>query len=277
MNWRNQICMTIYTEIRNRADLDKKITLGESTESEFIEFKREINFQDPKIHNEFALDICQFMNSLGGVILIGAVETLCALQTKKVVSSYVNANFERTSQFIYDKVLSNIHPNPSKLDICSIPINDNVSVIAINIPPVTPGIACVAENRPPYRSKFPYRTGYGKKYFSPSEVEKMLSNSNRHIAINLHKNFPLTKEIRLIPSVEKESVDSNVQWDVSCITCVLKEIMENEYTINVAGVNVNIPFSLTKDVWVTEDDKIGILLSMKLVISSDRKKINFNF
>ena len=51
---------------------------------------------------------------------------------------------------------------------------------------------------------------------------------------------------------------------------------EKELRYNVNGIDINIPFSMTKDVWLTEKARIGILLTTRLIIAADRKEIRFD-
>ncbi len=257
--------------------MDRFVRLGETEESITLEFKREFNNKKENAAEEIALDICQFSNAIGGVILIGVEEKSTPGTGKKVAHCYKNSNYGDISRFINDKVLPLIHPKPISIDIVSIDIEKNKSLTAINVTPLARGLACVAENTPPYAGKYPYRTHYGKKYFNPAEVERIMANSNRYIVIKLLEVFTTNKEVRIYPSVQKEEAKPNLSWDSKDCTVVIKCVNSSEFTLNIAGIDINIPYSLTKDVWITEDEKIGILLDIKLKISPDRRNIYFDF
>ncbi len=263
--------------IKSKRELGSLVKLGETVESIAIEFKRELDLTKRNSAEETALDICQFSNANGGVILIGVEEKSIPDTQKKVAYNYINVNYETISQFINDKVLPLIHPKSIQLDIISIEIEEKKNIVAINIAPLARGLACVALNTPPYAGKYPYRTHYGKKYFNPLEVEKLMSNSNRYIPIKLQEVFSTNREVTVYPSIIKEEAKKNLSWDTKDFTVIIKNVSGSEFTLNIAGIDINIPYSLTKDVWTTEDEKIGILLAVKLIISSDRRNIYFDF
>ncbi len=259
--------------IDSKSTLNENVTLGFTEENGQLDFKREINTKSDG--SEIALDICQFLNSMGGVILVG-VEEKIGQHNKKVATSFIDTNYEEVARFINDKVLNQIHPKGIKLNLSSIAVNSSVSILAVNIYPIAEGIACVSNNQPPFAMKFPYRTHYGKKYYSPPEASKHMSNSNRSIFIKLVELAEKHNEVRIYPDLSKENASSDLTWESTDNNVVLKNIGDYEYTINTCGIDVNIPFSLTKDVWITEKSEIGILLGMELIVSSDRKEIFFN-
>ena len=88
--------------------------------------------------------------------------------------------------------------------------------------------------------------------------------------------FSQDKEVALYPSISKKEADRNLSWDSKDSTVILKEVNDSEYKLNIAGIDINIPYSITRDAWITEDNKIGILLEIKLVVSSDRRTILFD-
>jgi len=262
--------------ITNKKELDKLVVLGQSEETYHLEFKKELNYLKPKIEEEIALDITQFLNSMGGVIIFGIEELLNPQLGKKVATNYVNVEFEKLSKFINDRVVPIVHPKQISLELFSISINPTTTIVAVNIKPLAISLACVHQKQAPFAAKFPYRSHYGKKYFSPQEVEKIMSKSNRYVPIKLNELSQEAKEITLYPDVIKEKAEDGLSWDISDCTTVLKGVGASEYSLNVAGIDINIPFSLTRDVWLTEKNTIGVLLEIKLVISANRKNIHFD-
>jgi hypothetical protein len=263
-------------KIDTKSDLDTHVVLGVTAENELIEFKREANYFKEHANEEMALDICQFANSFGGVILYGVDEKLDKKSNKKIASSYRNVDYERLSKFLNDKVIPLIHPKNIRISCNQINIDEQTYVVSINVYPLSNGLACVCNNKPPFSQKYPYRTNYGKKYFNAVEVEKMISQNNRHISIMLHELKCASNEVRLYPSLKKEIRDGKSSWENSEDTIILKYIGKNEYTLNASGMDINIPFSMTQDVWETEENKIGIILGSNIIISSCRKKIYFD-
>lgn len=261
--------------IRTLGELNSNVTINKTTESLSLEFKKTINIGGRNVDEEVALDICQFANSRGGVILLGVEEKM--FEGKKVAGGYLDTDFELISRFINDKVVPLINPRSVSIDLFSISINENLRIVSINIQPLASGLACVCKNYPPFQQKFPYRTNYGKKYFNPTEVEIKMSDKNRHIEIKISKYLLISSEVKLYPSVKKEDIENNASWDIRDDNTFISSLGESEYTLKISGVAVNIPFSLTRDVWITEHNKIGILLDVQLTIDKSRKNILFDF
>lgn len=262
--------------ILDEKDLAKNVELGKTCESEYLEFKREINTRKPDAHIEVALDICQFANMYGGVILVGVEEKYLDEKDKKVASSFLGTDYEEVTKFIYDKALFYIYPSHLDVNVYAIELGNGITIAAINVKPLPFGLACAYDRTPPFKARYPYRTTYGKKYYSPVEVEKLISISQRHIPIKLMEVFPQKSEIKLYPDLKRETKHASVRWESTDLTIILKAIGKSEFTLNIAGIDVNIPYSLTKDIWETEDNKIGIILSTSLVLSANRRNIFFD-
>lgn len=269
--------------IRNYHELVASIKLSLTEESITLDFKREINITEKKNKNEknfaeeLALDICQFANSWGGVLLIGVSEKEDKETGRKVADQFVGVTqYEKIARFINNSVFALIHPKNIQVDVVCIETLDRKQLISINISPLTTGVAFVCSQSPPYSSKYPYRTHYGKRYLHPLEVQKRMTDSNRIIPIKLQELMEFTQEVKLYPEIQKEIIDKIDRIDSKIPNIVLKEVMKNEYRLNINGIDINIPFSLTRDVWMTERTKIGIILHISLSISSDRKSIYFN-
>ena len=268
--------------IRRFNDLSEVVKLDETTESIILDFKRQIDISEisrnekKKKAEELALDICQFANTWGGVLLIGVAEAKNTITSKKVAKHLIGVeNHEEISQFINDSVLPLLYPKNISIEVLCIDTVDFKHLTSINVLPLTDTIGCVCSDAPPYSPKYPYRTHYGKQYLHPLEIEKRMSDSYRFVPIRLHELLSKTREVELYPSVEKYPIDNSKRVDSKTLNVVLKEVSNYEYRLNICGIDINIPFSLTRDVWLTENNKIGILLQTKLCISSDRKSVSF--
>lgn len=267
--------------IHSGEELSKLIQIGQTVESIVLDFKVEITISNlsskkkKEVAEEFALDICQFANTWGGVLAIGVKEELDESRGRKVATGFVDTvDFEDLSQFINNNVLPLIHPSSLQFEIVPVTTKNGHNLVIINIFPLTSGLSCVFANQPPYPAKYPYRTNYGKKYFHPSEIEKRMSDVNRSIPIKLHEISFKTKTVTLFPKIIKEEIKKTDTWDSKGVNIVFKDISNYAYTLNINGVDINIPFSLTKDVWLTEKNTMGILLGIQVSLSPDRKSIN---
>ena len=268
--------------ISTMADLERLVLMGVTTESTDIDFKLELKVEGlnqkekRKKSVELASDICQFANSFGGVLLVGIEEAEQGKNGKKVAVSIPGVdNFEEVSRFINDSVLPLIHPKNLNIGLTCIGTENSNQVVAVNIRPLAVGVACVCDPILPYSSIYPYRTHYGKSYLHPTEVEKRMADSYRLIPIKLEELSSSTRDVKIYPSLIKEPLDQLSRIDSKEENILLVGISKYEYCLNINGVDINIPFSLTKDVWITEKNKIGILLSISLIITSDRKELKF--
>jgi hypothetical protein len=101
-----------------------------------------------------------------------------------------------------------------------------------------------------------------------------MSTSNRSVPIKLDELLKHSREVTLYPKVQKESLDKPEKWDSLGTNILLKNVSSYEFTLAISGIEINIPFSLAKDIWLTEKNTIGILLNAQLILTSDRKNIN---
>lgn len=269
--------------IRNNSELKSVVRLGETAESTVLDFKLAIDIEDKnktdrqRIAKEIALDICQFANTWGGVLLVGVAEEVSEELNIKVAKSFVNVeNCENIVAFINDMVLPIIYPSHINISINVINLNSDATLLAINIFPLVTGIACVYLLAPPYTPVYPYRTYYGKKYMKPNEIESRMLSLERKVMLQLSRLQSDGRGMQVYPSIKKEDIGSDVKWDSRGVSVVLKGISENEYAISINGIDVNIPFSLTDDVWRTEKGDIGVLLKVGLIVNQDRTRIIFD-
>ena len=177
--------------IYSKLDIYKNISLNCTQETIFLEFKKEINLKNRHLKKalaeEFACDICQFANTLGGTILIGIEEGNGRIPGLSVATSFVNVdNIEQIRVFLNDKVPNNFYPSCIKFDIVPIEIENNICLLAINIYPLPNNIACVFSPSSSDYLRYPFRTEFGKKYMRPYEVEERMNNRNRSLYLQLY-------------------------------------------------------------------------------------------
>lgn len=264
--------------ICNVKDFEDKIKFGISTENITLDFKQEVELPTGAARNkaaeELALDICQFANTWGGVLLIGVTERLCEASNKKTAFSTKNVNnCEQLSCFINDKVIPVIHPKSINFEINNFKV-DGCNICSINVEPLHNGLACVYTLNPPYLAKYPYRTHHGKKYLNPMDVERSLSVKNKHLILRLNELSKVTREIDIYPAIMREEVDKNT-WEVVGDNAIVENISKSEFTLNIFSLRINVPYSFVNDVWLSESGRIGLFLKVTISVTSDRKKLNF--
>jgi len=265
----------------SKQDISENISLNYTQETLFIEFKKEINLmnrhQKTALAEEFACDICQFANTLGGVILIGVEEGDGNIPGLSVATRFVNVdNIEQIRVFLNDKVRNFYYPSSVNFDIVAIEIENNISLLAINIYPLANNIACVFSPSGSDYLRYPFRTEFGKKYMRPYEVEERMNNRNRSLYLQLSNIWQKDKEVQILSQVIKEKKSPTLQWDNRDLNIFISELFDHEFRLRVNDQLINIPYGLLQEVWTTYDGKIGIIINARIVISSDRKKINLS-
>lgn len=256
----------------------ENIILNHTQESIFLDFKKEINLENKSRKNElsveFACDICQFANTLGGVILIGVEEKQGSISGLNMANSYVNVvNCEDIRKFINDKARNYYYPSHINYDIVKIQMNKKVNLLAINIYPLTNNIACVFSPSSPDYLRYPFRTEFGKKYLRPYEVEEKMNNRNRGLFLQLMNIWQKDKEVQILSPIVKEEKDPSLAWDNRDLNIYISELYNNEFQLRINDQVINIPYGLLKEVWSTCDKKIGVIVNAKIVISGDRKRL----
>lgn len=262
-------------------DIFESISLNFTQETMFIDFKKEINLNNrhrkASLAEELACDICQFANTLGGTILIGVEEGEGQIQGLSVASRFVNVNnVEQIKMFINDKVRNYFYPSSIDFNVVAIEIKNDICLLAINIYPLLNTIACVFSPSSSDYLRYPFRTEFGKKYMRPYEIEDRMNNRDRSLYLQILKIWQRDKEVKLLSQIVKEEKTSTLQWDHRDLNIFISELFENEFQLRVNDQIINIPYGLLKEVWTTHDEKIGIILDAKIVISGDRKKIDLS-
>lgn len=262
-----------------KKDVSEHIVLNSSHENIFLEFKKEINFENKKsrgdLAEEFACDICQFANSFGGVILIGVVESEGTVSGLSVATGFFSVGNSRDIKtFINDKVRNYYYPTSIRYDIVTIKMSHENNLMAINIYPLSDTLAGVSSPASPEYIKYPFRTALGKKYMRPYEIEERMYNRNRSIFLRLSNIWKKEKVVQVLSPVIKEAKSPTTLWDNRDLNIFISDILEYEFQLKINDQTINIPYGLLREVWNTFDDKIGIIIDAQIIISSDRKSIS---
>lgn len=259
--------------IRSFEDFEAVVQLGETVESTYLDFKSQLNLEKKNSYEEMALDIVQFANSFGGVLIFGVSEKYCSDRNKKIAHSYQSVDFERVSKALDNNVRKLIYPESISIEANSISTPSGYNLVAINVYPLAVGLGCVGQKSEPFAMKYPYRTTYGKKYFHPAEVEKYLSGGGREILIKLDELSARGKKVKAYPGLIIEKSESRLAWDIVDPAIVITDYNYREVTFNFGGVTFNLPVRLITDVWHTEQEEVGMIFDANLRLTSDRREI----
>lgn len=259
--------------ISNAKDLFSYITIGITEENLFLDFKREIDLSKKQnLSEELACDICQFINTDGGCLLIGIEERKNTSGVKVAHKLSPVTNYNEICQFINDSVLELIFPKKQLFEVIPINYRKNDIVISINISPTQSSLYCVKHKNSNKYFQFPYRTNYGKKYFNFDELELRMHSSNREKYIKIQNIWKDSKEVKLLTPIVKKTIKKEKLWDHRDYSVFIGGIFENEIELLINDRSINIPYGLITDVWNTEDNKIGLILSAKIIDPEDRSR-----
>lgn len=259
--------------IKTKDNLLKSISLGETTENLYLDFKREINLSNKeKLSEELACDICQFINAQGGCLIIGVAEDKNEYGIKVAKRFSPVKNYEDICQFINDKVLELIFPKRQLFEIFPINYSENHISVIINITPTPNSLFGVRAKKSHRYFQFPYRTNYGKKYYTYDELELRMHSTNREKFIRASSIWDRSKEVTLLSPILKKELSKDKLWDHRDYTIYISEIFENELQLLINSRSINIPFGLIRDIWNAEDNKIGLIIDAEIIDPEDRSK-----
>lgn len=259
--------------IKTKDNLLKLISLDETTESLYLDFKREINLSNKeKLSEEIACDICQFINTNGGCLVIGIAEEKNEYGIKVAKEFNPVKNYEDISQFINDIVHELIFPKRQLFEIVPINYSESNIVVIINVMPTQNSLFCVRSKKSHRYFQFPYRTNYGKKYYTYDELELRMHSQNREKFIRASTIWDRSKEVNLLSPIIKKELSQEKLWDHRDYTIFINEIFENEIQLLVNDRTINIPFGLVRDIWNAEDNKIGLIIDAEIIDPEDRSK-----
>lgn len=266
-------------------DVEKHIKIGSTKESLYLEFKKEIliNHANKHLASEIASDICQFANSFGGSIIIGIKESNNQNEFK-TAEGYINVtNVDEIRQYLNDVVATLVYPTTAKLFECEpITMQTSETLFTINIKPIEYGAASISSKSEPEVIKYPYRTDYGKKYMNPDQVMERIMNSNRSIVIRLNRlkntciNDSMGTIIDLLSPIY--DMDDGSRKITNDFDVYLVDIRESEFKMKFSdkkcgvtnGITLTVPYSLIDHLWQTDQNKIGMVLSVNILINRER-------
>lgn len=193
-----------YTPIENLESFRAQIaTLQETPEHAtqeglHLDFKREFGGQKPKKQEEsqrdeeareYARDITQFMNSDGGCLILGVSENSTS-DGRMVAGAILGVPKPTEAIKQMEEAFTNyVYPAVSRPHIAQIPIDEQRTILVVNIEPEPSLVAVWNRQRDKQKQgmEFLYRTNHGKCWMTPDEVARRMNDKHRVIRLSLDK------------------------------------------------------------------------------------------
>ena len=275
--------------IHNVADFHRFIQLGVTTESEILEFKKDVSAwkgapsAKDKSKLEFARDVAQFANANGGCIVFGIEESAPRADGRRVAGAiHTVDDVDAKHQWLSQAIRNHLVPSTASVQFKSLVINEG-TLLTLNIPPhSTTVLVWDGESK---TMECVVRRGSHKVHLNPSEMILHMADTGRAARIKLQQlhekatNHQANRTVVLSSGVwelvyaEKVVKDGTslrkvrIPQRIPCnLQIALGNLAENEFELRCGGTDcVSVPYGLVREVWQTADGKIGIALSAKIV------------
>jgi hypothetical protein len=172
-----------YTPLRSTADVAAHLRVGESREDDYLDFKAAIPYpgkSDLEDRRECALDLGQFANAMGGVLVIGATDESTLLTGFESVPDP-----GKLIAWINDVTSGQLRPVPV-FDCQEIVTESRARIVTVN---VTPHPTVVARYRDT-RYEFVVRTGPRTRHLEMDELEARMQGHERVMRFRLDQIPP---------------------------------------------------------------------------------------
>jgi hypothetical protein len=266
-----------YLPIRTSSDLANRVQLGATTESVTLEFKRDLDrWRSPnsaereKGQKEFCRDLSQFANSFGGSLLLGIDESEAdGVPTAQQITGVDDFNSHRA--WMEQAATNYLNPSTLRFFIDQISTEQGL-VIAVNVPPSERLVTVWDRNSGTIECL--RRGNHGKIRMSPDELEASIMNTRRTAMLSLQRVSEGARDRRVdldsgvwiyrpIPGripLQRASA-GNVQ-----LTAMNEHDFELHVTVEDLGTRIlRIPYGLVRETWLTVDQRIGLLLNVRVV------------
>jgi hypothetical protein len=287
------------------------VEVGRSRETRWFEFKVACNRKDKRscAAKEYARDIAQFANTLGGVLLFGVEEHRSGPLKGCVKAVPGIRDVDATVEFLEKKVAPFLQPSSYRFDIVPVYRSGADPILAVVAPPCMQGLVAVWKRGDSNGVEYLHRTSYGKEYLFPDQVAERIGMSRRvflmlsrltalpSVASNGdRKRVKLASAVRL-PGPERDEylrrintvagasqmVDPTLvqkAYERRTGTCFdqfawLCELNENRLRLRVDERDLWIPLSRVSDVWESELNSIGMIIDGTVVVPKDRNRPPF--
>jgi hypothetical protein len=267
--------------VRTLEDLKSIVTLNVTQETLFVDFKVKLDQTNRDWQVEVAQDVAQFANTLGGCLLVGVAERKDPATNLKIATKFEGVEDpDRTREWVEQAITQKVVPGTLPHDVAMVTV-DGRTVVAVNVPPSRRMAYVWHRTRDDETIRCVYRTNHGKARMNPDEMERHMMNGSRAAQLAF-------ADARAAASGGQTEVHGGVwayghsQTNLSILQATLSGTitMIGESWFQIKGIvsgqtmgmgtgerTVNIPFDVLRSVWLDQDGKLALLLSVRLVLA----------
>lgn len=274
--------------IESAADFDRLVRLGETPESRYLEFKRDLDrwaAQDAQVRREgqkeFCRDVSQFANAWGGCLLIGVDEGRVGPSRVAMAVRGVD-DFDGRRVWMEQAIANFLVPDSFRVPINRVILGGH-TIVAVNVDP-SERLVTLWDTQL-QTTECVRRTNHGREHLHPDEMELFAMNTRRAAQIMFRRVIDETPANGGVWQVELTSgiwTDSHrPMGDPQLYQRVPAEITlgphgehhfelrarpSNEALARLSTPTVRIPYGLLREAWTTTDGKIGLFLHVRVVL-----------
>jgi hypothetical protein len=274
------------TYIRTPEELDAVVTIGTTTESLVLDFKRAIHDWDvprgtpdrdkrrDEAQRETCRDVAQFANTNGGCLLIGVAERLNPVTRLKVADAIQPvADPDAMRQWIEEAIRNYLVPGTFSHDITSV-ADPRGTLLAVNVPPSVHLITLWDSQR--HTIECLRRTSHGKDWMNPDELERHVMNGSRatKLAFELALNQAQRREIRVAGGYWTRvgnPPDTLLRPWYPDAPVNIAQVGDQWFDLQFGRIggadrSLILPFGVVEHAWVGADGLVNVILSVRVVL-----------
>jgi hypothetical protein len=259
--------------VRTAADFAQTVTIGVTTETLVLEFKAEVNTENPlkdKVQREFCRDVAQFANTDGGSLLIGVEEQIDpATNLKRAVGIRSVAKPDDLAKWVEQAIGNWLVPSTFSHEILPVQLTRDL-VLAVNIFPSQHTV--YLWDRDKHTIEVPRRTSYGKDWMNPGELEKHIMNASRAARIRIEEVVASSTN-RLVELVggmfgwgivpgDAYRVEPDSPIQVGMLGPMAFEI---RVPMNMKNIALQVPYEAVRAAWLGPGGHIMLMLDVRVV------------
>ncbi len=270
--------LPVPTFVDSADDFARVVRPGVTPESAVLEFKKDLHtFTSPaadqrrKGQVEFCRDISSFANTHGGCILIGVDEQRVQGGNRDVAGAVHSLGDPASRiQWMNEAITNFLVPKTFERSMIPVTFDGNV-VIAVNIQPSLHLVSVWREDDSIiqcYR-----RTDHGKVAMNPDDVERHLMDGSRAARLEFARvrgQIRAERDIELVPGVYEWDRHKGV-FQPNFPRVFVYRVGEHQFELvfpDDGNRCVAVPYAVLRAAWLTADQRMGIMLSVRLVRNS---------